>query len=566
MIEKPWLAHYDRGVPAHIDYPDRTVQQLFYDAARNYPDRVCLRFGMVEYSYEEVKDFASKVAQSLLAIQIKPGDRVGLILPNIPEFVICYYGILEAGGVVVPLNPAYTLGELADQVRQTQIRLVVGWENRLELLQKLSEECAIEHIIVCQGIEDRLKIPGSWEIVADRDVLIKKEIRFEEMLLQSKQPVDLPQIDRDQPALFQFSGGTTGTPKAAVALHRNIVANVLQFRKWLVNLEDGREEFLTVIPLSHVYGMVIGLNVGVAMAATINLIEDPRDTQRILDTIQNVGITFYPGVPSMYHAINQNEDVKAGRYDLRSIKACISGSAPLFPEIRSQFERLTGGKLVEGYGLSEAPTATHCNPLMGENRDGSIGLPLPDVECNLLISKEYGQDCGELCIKGPQVMAGYHDDDSETQLAFTDGWLKTGDIARMDAEGYFYLVGRKKDLIKVGGLQVWPQEVEKAICKDQRIKEAVVAGIPDIAKGERLKAWVVVKEGEEISPEQIIDGCSNHVAHFKVPKEVEFITAIPRTPVGKVLRRELIKRDLEKNSGVIDTPELCYTAMDGVPE
>lgn len=549
MNEKPWLAHYDRGVPAHIDYPDGTIQQLFFDAAKNYPDRVCLRFGRVEYSYEEVKDLSSRVAQSLLAIGIKPGDRVGLILPNIPEFVISYYSILEAGGVVVPLNPAYTLTELAEQVKQTQIRLVVGWENRLELLRKLSEECAIEHIIVCQGIEKKLLVPENEEKTTGGNLLEKKEIRFKELLLQSDKQEVLPQVDRDQPALFQFSGGTTGTPKAAVALHRNIVANVLQFLKWLINLEDGREEFLTVIPLSHVYGMVIGLNVGMAMAATINLIADPRDTQRILDTIQYVGITFYPGVPSMYHAINQNEDVSAGKYNLRTIKACISGSAPLFPEIRSQFEKLTGGKLVEGYGLSEAPTATHCNPLSGENRDGSIGLPLPDVECKLLTSDEIGQDYGELCIKGPQVMAGYHDNESETNFVFDDGWLKTGDIAWMDKDGYFYLVGRKKDLIKVGGLQVWPQEVEKAICKDPRIKEAVVAGIPDIAKGERLKAWVVVKEGEEITPKQIINGCQKEIAYFKVPKEIEFIAAIPRTAVGKVLRRELIKRELDKKLG-----------------
>jgi long-chain acyl-CoA synthetase len=549
MIKKPWLSHYDSGVPEHISYPSIPIQTLFLDAVEKYPTHACLRYGNAQYSYSEVWDYSVKIAKSLISLGIHPGERIGLILPNIPEFVITYYAILEAGAVAVPLNPAYTLAELKEQINQTQIRLIIGWDQRLEILRQLRETCDISHLIICAGNECKLQFAIEGNGKPARNGKIKKEIEFEQLLHLSTAGVDLPNVNKDTPALFQFSGGTTGTPKAAIALHRNIVANVLQFRNWLTSLKDGQEEFLTVIPLSHVYGMVIGLNVGIAMGATINLIADPRDTIKILETIQRVGISFYPGVPSMYHAINQNEGVKGGKYDLRSIKACISGSAPLFPEIRRQFEKLTGGKLVEGYGLSEAPTATHCNPINGENRDGSIGLPLPDVDCNLILSDEYGPNCGELCIKSPQIMSGYHADFDETNLVLNDGWLRTGDIARMDEDGYFYLVGRKKDLIKVGGLQVWPQEVEKAICKDTRVKEAVVAGIPDIARGEKLKAWVVLNGSANISEEQIIENCLKEIAYFKVPKEIEFIPAIPRTPVGKVLRRELIRRELEKNLG-----------------
>jgi long-chain acyl-CoA synthetase len=291
--------------------------------------------------------------------------------------------------------------------------------------------------------------------------------------------------------------------------------------------------------------MVIGLNVGIAMGATINLISDPRDTAKILETIQRRHISFYPGVPTMYHAINQNEAVRVGKYDLRSIKACISGSAPLLPEVRRQFEELTGGKLVEGYGLSEAPTATHCNPIRGGNRNGSIGLPLPDVECCIQADKESG-DSGELLIRGPQVMAGYHEDEAATRQTIVDGWLHTGDVTRMDEDGYFYIIGRKKELIKVGGLQVWPQEVEAALLKNAEVKEAVVAGVPDLGRGEQVKAWVVLREGSQANAETLRKACANEIAYFKVPHEIEFIQAVPRTSVGKVLRRELIKRELEK--------------------
>jgi len=544
MKDQPWLKHYDPEVPAHLEYPNLSLHELFFKSAEKYASHICMRYGAVEYGYSETSLLIRNFASSLIRLGLKPGERIGLVLPNCPEFVIAYYACLLLGAVVVPLNPVYTLNELELQVRKTQICLIIGWQKREELLRQLAAKSGISKLIFCKGEYQKL----SNRFVDDGDLTKKnKEKSFDYLVAGINAGADFPRVTQDQPAVFQFSGGTTGTPKAAVALHRNIMANALQFKTWLSTLEEGGEQFLTVIPLSHVYGMVIGLNVGITMGATINLIQDARDTQIILDTIQRKRITFFPGVPAMYHAINQNPSVVAGQYDLRTIKACISGSAPLLPEIRAKFESLTGGKMVEGYGLSEAPTATHCNPIQGENRNGSIGLPLPDVDVRIKISEEHSNGIGELLIKSPQVMSHYLEEEEETRKTIVDGWLRTGDFARMDKDGYFYLAGRKKDLIKVGGFQVWPREVEEAIAKNETVREVVVAGIPDLARGERVKAWIVLQdEANRPDPEKIREACANEIAYFKVPGEIEFINEIPKTPVGKTLRRELVRRDLEK--------------------
>ncbi|NPV57371.1 MAG: AMP-binding protein, partial [Anaerolineae bacterium] len=368
-----------------------------------------------------------------------------------------------------------------------------------------------------------------------------------DLILSGQESMDvLPIVQCDDAAIYQYTGGTTGVPKGAIGLHRNLVANILQFREWLVGLEEGGEVALAAIPLYHVYGMVIAMGVSVALGASIVLIRTPQDLSLLLSSIQQYGVTLFPGVPNLYAAINKNPDVLAGKYDLRTIKACISGSAPLLPEIKQQFEALTGGKLVEGYGLSEAPTATHCNPVHGENRTGSIGLPLPDVDARI-VDAEVGDrqlaigEVGELIIRSPQVMAGYHGMDEETKLALRKGWLYTGDLARMDEDGYFYLVDRKKDVIKIGGFQVWPREVEEVLALHPDIKDAAVAGVPDATYGEMVKAWIVLQEGRSISPGEVQGWCEERLARYKKPMAVEFIDTIPRTFVGKVLRRELVR-------------------------
>lgn len=357
-------------------------------------------------------------------------------------------------------------------------------------------------------------------------------------------------VTGDDVAIFQYSGGTTGIPKAAIGLHRNLVANILQFRHLLCILEEGEQTFIDFIPLFHVYGMVIGMGVGIYLGASLVLIPNPRDIQEILRNIQEYKGTMIPGVPNIYHAIGHHPDVASGKYDLTSVKACISGSAPLLRETKEQFELVSGAKLVEGYGLSEAPTATHCNPIMGENRTGSIGLPLPDVDARIISLEDEKTvlppgEPGELVIHGPQLMQGYHNMPEETALALREGWLYTGDIAYMDKDGYFFLVDRKKDVIKVGGLQVWPREVEEVIALHPAVLEVGVAGVMHPQYGETVKAWVVLKAEHEATGEEIIAWCKEHIARYKAPRLVEFISQLPRTTVGKVLRRELVRQHIE---------------------
>jgi long-chain acyl-CoA synthetase len=353
-------------------------------------------------------------------------------------------------------------------------------------------------------------------------------------------------------ALFQYTGGTTGIAKAAVASHRNLVANALQFKAWMSTLKEEQETFLLALPVYHIYGMVCGMLLGMALRASLVIIPDPRNIPELLSAIQTWHVTYFPAAPTLYNAINNAPDVLAGKVDLASIKACISGSAALMKPTKEKFEQLTGGRILEGYGLSEAPTATHCNPLQGENRFGSIGLPLPDVDAKIvsladgLTEMPVGQP-GELIIQSPQVMLGYHNMPEETVLALRDGWLYTGDIARMDSEGYFYILDRKKDLIKPGGMEVWPREVEEILAAHPGVAEAAVAGLPDAYRGETVAAWVVLKPAQSLTESELQAWCRLHLAPFKIPTRIEFRAALPKSSVGKVLKRELVEQKKAKN-------------------
>lgn len=540
---KPWLDQYDRGVPRHIDYPSISVPDFFLQKSALYADCPFLHFGQQRYSYAECAAIIRRVAQSLLIHGLVPGERVGVCLPNIPEFVLLFYGIMAAGGVVVALNPAYPEREMEFHLRSAEVTVMAGLGQNQSMLEKLAKENRIRQMVLI----DSTKPENSRSV----DDFVKPEIlHFEELLKEVDTSVELPDLNADLPAVLQFSGGTTGIPKPAMITHANLVANSLQFRAWLSNLEDGKEVFMAAIPLYHVYGMVIALNVAMTMGAEVVLVSDPRDVSVLLETIQQHKVSFFPAVPTLFHAINQHPGVKAGGYNLRSVKVCISGSAPLHNEIRRKFEELTGGKLVEGYGLTEAPTATHCNPIQGENRPGSIGLPLPDVDCRIVELDKPEQDVnpgepGELLIRSPQVMKGYYGQSEETCCALANGWLHTGDIARMDGDGYFYIIGRLKELIKVNGLQVWPREVEEVLVQIPGVKDAAVAGIPDLAKGEKVKAWIEADALTNLNAEKIIAVCRELLVHYKVPSEVEFVQSIPKSGVGKVLRRKLVEMDLE---------------------
>jgi long-chain acyl-CoA synthetase len=428
-----------------------------------------------------------------------------------------------------------------------------GVEGKIVLLSfgLLSANKGIETVIAAGTLYERIKTaqPETHirRVVVTGDVVLQPgDLRFSDLLGEAGSAP--AKVDPDDIALLQYTGGTTGIAKGAVALHRNLVANALQFKAWMSTLEEGKETFLLALPVYHIYGMVCGMLLGMALRATLVIIPNPRDIPDLLSAIQTQRVTYFPAAPTLYNAINNHPDVQAGKVDLTSVKACISGSAPLMKQTKERFESLTGGRIVEGYGLSEAPTATHCNPVQMENRLGSIGLPLPDVDAKI-VSLEDGVTempvgaAGELIIKSPQVMQGYHNMPEETSIALRDGWLYTGDIARMDAEGYFYIVDRKKELIKPGGMEVWPREVEEAISAHPKVAEAAVAGIPDDYRGETVKAWVVVKPGETLTGPQVQAWCRERLAPFKVPTHIEFRESLPKSTVGKVLKRELLRQE-----------------------
>lgn len=562
-MENVWLKNYDVGVPRNIDYPQKPLFHFLEDAAQKYPDKACTIFKGAEVTYKEMDEITDTLAGALADLGVKKGDRVGIFMPNTPQFVMAYYGVLKAGGVVVASNPLYTASEIAHQAKDAGIEIMLVMSNFYQTVKSAQDQTNVKTIIVTNLKET---LPALTRVLFTLAVEKKGGHRIEgglaegdiwmKDLLEKYQPSDRPKLDigPDDYCMFQYSGGTTGIPKGAVALHRNIVANSLQIANWMTNLEIGKEVVLMAIPLFHVYGMVAGMNFGFATGSTLVMVPNPRDLKDVLDNISKYRASIFPAVPTLYNAINNHPDVLAGKYDLSSIKACISGSAALMRETKDKFEELTGGKVSEGYGLSEAPTASHCNPLAGVNKTGSIGMPLPDVDCRI-VSLDDGEtevaigEIGEIILKGPQVMHGYHNMPTETANALREWnggtWLYTGDIARMDEDGYFYIVDRKKELIKPGGYQVWPREVEEAISDHPKVLEVGVAGIPDPYRGETVKAWVVVKPGETLTEEEIKEFSREKLAKYKVPSHVEFRDELPKTTVGKILRRELVRQHKE---------------------
>ncbi len=546
-MEKPWIRHYDPGVAARLNYPDIALTDYLVQSAKKYPGQACTIFRDQVITFAEMNELVNRLARVLQAYSINKGDRVGIALPNIPQFVLAFYAILKVGGVVVALNPLYKLRELEYQIRDSGLRLVIARPELAGLLEQVRGS-EIQMDIIYTRVGDASVLVSSSSSVDQTqplEVSHKNDRWLLDLLVKGG---NLPSIQLkltpDDVAIFQYSGGTNGTPKAAVATHRNLVANTTQFRNWLIGMEDGKEVVLAAIPLYHVYGMVIAMSLGIALGASLVLIQNPRNLDDILANIQRYHASLFPGVPNMYQSINRHPEVSAGKINLSSIKACISGSAPLLQETKQRFEALTGGKLMEGYGLSEAPTATHCNPMFGENRVGSIGLPLPDVDCRIVDLEEGRRELepgeqGELVLNGPQVMRGYNQKPEEDRITLVNGWLHTGDIAWMDSDGYFYLVDRKKELIKIGGFQVWPREVEEVIAMHPRVKEVAVSGVLDEEHGEIVKAWVVVNQGSSLTADEIRAWCAQHLANYKVPATVAFREDLPRTSVGKVLRREL---------------------------
>ncbi|MFZ5857846.1 MAG: long-chain-fatty-acid--CoA ligase [Chloroflexota bacterium] len=564
MSDRPWVKNYDKGVPASIEYPKGPVFQFLDQSAQKYPDRACTIFKGAVVSYKEMNAISDRIAGALVAMGVKKGDRVGIFMPNTPQFVMAYFGILKAGGVVVATNPLYTPPEIEYQVNDSGVEIMFVMTNFYKTIKTAQPKTKIKKLIVTnikEGLPPLLRVlftlakekKSGFRIEGG---LAEGDIWFQDLLAKhASTPRPKLDIGSDDTAMFQYSGGTTGVSKAAVATHFNVLSDTLQIRSWMTNLEEGKETVLMAIPLFHVYGMVAGMLFAMTAGASMVMIPNARDIPDVLENIHKYNPTIFPGVPTLYNAINNRPEVKAGKVSLRSIKACISGSAPLLRETKETFERLSGGKVFEGYGMSEAPTATHCNPLNGVNKTGSVGMPLPDVDCKI-ISLDDGEtemsvgEIGEIVVSGPQVMKGYHNMPTETTNSLRklkDGktWLFTGDIGRMDEDGYFYIVDRKKELIKPGGYQVWPREVEEVLAAHPKVMDVGVAGIPDPYRGETVKAWIVVKPGEKVTEEELKTFCKERLAAYKVPTHYEFRAELPKTTVGKILRRELVRQHKE---------------------
>ncbi len=556
--EKPWIKNYDEGVPATIDYPKIASFRLLEQTAKKYPNKACTIFKGAEISYKEMDAMTDRLAAGLYELGIRKGDRVGLFIPNTPQFVIAYYAILKIGGVVVAINPLYTQREIEYQVNDAGVEVMVLMTNNYEKVKEIQHKTKIKQLVVT-NLKEALPQPLRllFTLVKEKKSGFRVTLRDNDVwmqdLINKHQPEDRPDVEvsAEDTALFQYSGGTTGLSKGVVATHYNLVANTYQIDAWNPKSIEGQEIVLMAIPLYHAYGMVVGLNYGIKIGASFVMVPDPRDIKDVLENAVKYKATIYPGVPAMYNAINNNADVRAGKYDLSSIKVCISGSAPLMRETKLKFEEITGAVLAEGFGLSETPVATHCNPIIGLNKTGSIGMPFPDVDCRIIsldddVTEMSTGEIGELIIKGPQVMKGYHNMPTETANALRDGWLYTGDIAYMDEDGYFYIVDRKKDMIKPGGFQVWPREVEEVLSTHPAVLEVGVGGIPDPESGEAVKAWVVLKPGCTTTEHELKEFARKDLAGYKVPKEIAFRDELPKTAVGKILRRELVKDEKAK--------------------
>ena len=560
-IKRPWLERYDPGVPHHLEYPDVPLFHFVEEAARKHPDHTAVIFKGGKLTYRELNDLTDRIAAALAKMGVKKGDRVALLLVNCPQFLISYFGAMKAGAIVVACNPLYAPPELEHQLNDCGAETIITLSRYYPVVKQIQPNTKVKNVIVT-NIKEYL--PSLLRFLytllkekkeGDRVDLAPGDFWFQEVLARHS-PSERPRVEinaDEDVAIFQYTGGTTGVPKGAMATHKNLVANSLQIKAWLPDTREAGEIVLVALPLFHVYGMVAAMCYGLAAAATLILIPNPRDLDDVLDTINKYKPSIFPGVPTMYNAINYHPKVIEGKVDIRSVRACISGSAPLLRETQTRFEELTGASLREGYGLSEAPTATHCNPMLGENREGSIGLPLPDVDAAIVDLDtgtkflDIGEE-GELILRGPQVFKGYWQMPTETENVLRkmpDGrvWLFTGDIAKMDEDGYFYIVDRKKDMIICGGYNVYPREVEEVLKQHPKVLEVAVAGIPDPYRGETVKAWIVLKPGETATEEEIIEWSKQRLAKYKYPRYVEFRDELPKTFVGKTLRRMLVAEE-----------------------
>lgn len=557
MENKPWLKHYPPQIPHTLTYEETSLQQLLKNTAEKYPNKIAIHFNGKELSYQELYDSALKFAGYLQKIGIQKGDRVAIMLPNTPQSVISFYGVMMAGGIVVQTNPMYTERELAFQMKDSGAKAIVALDILFPRIKKIQGETELEHIIIT-AIKDYLPFPKNfvYPFIQKKQYGFSVKVEhkgndhlFTEIMKHPALQEPIMNINFEENlATLQYTGGTTGFPKGVMLTHKNLIANTKMCQAWLYKCRKGEEIVLGALPFFHVYGMTTVMILSILQASKMVLIPKP-DPEVLLKTIQSQRPTMFPGAPTMYIGMLNHPELS--KYDLSSIDSCISGSAPLPVEVQEQFERLTGGKLVEGYGLTESSPVTHANLLWdGERVKGSIGLPWPDTLAEIR-SVETGEplpvgEIGELVVKGPQVMKGYWNRPEETQEVLKDGWLHTGDMGYMDEEGYFYIVDRKKDMIIASGYNIYPREIEEVLYEHPAVKEVVVAGVPDPYRGETVKAYIVLKECTNFTEDELNKFARKNLAAYKVPRKYEFRDELPKTTVGKILSRQLVEEEKRK--------------------
>ena len=542
--KKPWFGSWPQDLSQNLEYPKVTLHEILEKTAKEHPEKVAVACSEREITYSELDSLSNQFAGVLAASGVKKDDRVAIFLPNIPQFLITYYGVLKAGAVLTAISPLHKEREVAYQLNDAEAETIIALDSLYPIVKAVWRKTKLKNAVVTNLEEYTSKNSAGSEIPHAQNVY-----SFQELINQPAKPPNVDVKAGEDLAALQYTGGTTGTAKGAMLTHLNLVSNAVAFAAWIRG--TSADTFLAALPLFHIYGMTTSMNVPLSIAAKIVLL--PRfDPAVALETIQRHRVTVFCGVPTMYSVLLTNPAL--GKFDLTSIRVCISGASPLPPQVQKEFMKITGGFLAEGYGLTEASPVTHCNPVdktMDTVRVSSIGLPLPDTDARI-VDVETGKktlepgETGELAIKGPQVMRGYWKRPEETSLVLRDGWLLTGDVARMDSDGYFYITDRKKDLIKYKDYSVYPREVEDVLYEHPAVKLCAVVGKPSPIVGEVPKAFIVLKDGAKATAEEITTFVKDKVAPYKVVREVEFRQRLPISVAGKVLRRMLQEEEKRK--------------------
>ncbi len=529
MEKKTWLAQYPEDIASEIEIPNKSLPDILHETTIHFPTNNALSFLGRKMTYQELSGTSSRFAAALQTNGVKKGDRVAIMLPNCPQYVIAFYGALTMGGIVTQINPMLVARELEHILKDSGAETIVVMDAFYQTVKSVQPSTNLKNIIVVS------LQPSGADFGVDRT--------FEQFISDTLTPAEAVDIDPSHDiAVLQYTGGTTGRSKGAMLTHRNLVANIYQTKEFFKHIvERGKERYLTVIPLFHVFGMTACMN-GCILMASENILLPRFNLEEVLQTIKQEKPTIFPGVPTMYVAINAHP--KAQEYGIDSIEVCNSGSAPMPVELMREYETKTGAKILEGYGLSEAAPVTHCNPSFGIRKPGTVGIAYPSTDCKIVdvatgTEEVPNGQLGELIVKGPQIMKGYWNMPEETAVALRDGWLFTGDIAKMDEDGYLSIVDRKKDLIIASGYNIYPRDVEEVLYEHPSVQEAVVIGVPDEYRGETVKAIIVLKANKSATEKEMIEYCKQNMAAYRVPTIVEFRDELPKTNVGKILRRAL---------------------------